>query len=107
VRWLIASLFVLSAGSSASADDDGVIAISIEAGQKVKKPVGNANGWFCDVPALVKADIVTEGETNYWVVEGRQMGRTTCRVGTDPTRAVFIFDITVTRPTKPTSKPRR
>lgn len=72
--------------------------ISVEAGKQAQAWVGNAIGWFCDDPTLVTAALVTEGGINYWVVEGVRVGRTTCRVGTDPSRASFVFDVTVENP---------
>lgn len=73
---------------------DGV-ALTIEVGRKADRNVGNANGWFCDDPTLVDASIVTRGDVNYWVVVGLKVGTTQCRVGTDPSRASFVFDVTV------------
>lgn len=71
------------------------LAIEIEVGETVQLGVGNAIGWFCDDPSLVAAAIVTERGLNYWIVEGARVGTTTCRVGTDPSRASYVFTITI------------
>jgi hypothetical protein len=75
---------------------DGV-ALSVEVGRTTERAVGNANGWFCDDPSLIKAAIVTRGDVNYWVVTGLEVGATQCRVGTDPSRSTVVFDVTVKR----------
>jgi hypothetical protein len=79
-----------------SAAGDG-IALSVEVGYKIGRDVGNATGWFCDDPSLVDATIVTRDDINTWVVTGLKVGETQCRVGTDPSRATFVFDVTVKR----------
>ena len=73
------------------------IALTVEIGRKTDRPVGNATGWFCDDPALVEAAVVTRGDVNYFVVTGVAVGATQCRVGTDPSRSTFVFDVTVKR----------
>ncbi len=85
-----------TAGEGTARAGDGV-ALTVEVGRKTSRPVGNANGWFCDDPSLVDAAIVTRGDVNYWVVAGAKEGTTQCRVGTDPSRATFVFDVTVKR----------
>lgn len=108
MRWLVAAV-VFGIVASAAAEP-GVIVISVEAGKTVKRPVGSANGWRCDVPNVIKARVVSETTTNLWVVEGRSVGRAQCVVGTDPLGESFIFDVFVTAPTKPAKpakKPRR
>ena len=47
--------------------------------------------------------MVTEGNTNDWVVEGRAQ----CVVGTTPSRESLIFDIFVTKPKKPLKPTQR
>lgn len=74
-------------------------AITVEQGAQADAWVGNANGWFCDDPSLVRATMVTERDLNHWIVEGVRAGQTVCRVGTDPSRASFVFVVTVTEPT--------
>jgi hypothetical protein len=73
------------------------IALAVEVGRKTERNVGNATGWFCDDPTLVDAALVTRGDVNYWVVAGLKAGTTQCRVGTDPSRTSFVFDVTVKR----------
>ena len=70
----------------------------VEVGRTVERNVGYATGWFCDDPALVEASLVTrDDDYNYWIVTGVKVGSTQCRVGTDPTRASTVFDVTVKR----------
>jgi hypothetical protein len=79
-----------------AAGGDG-IALTVEVSRTIDRAVGNATGWFCDDPSLVDASIVTREDVNYWVVAGVKVGSTQCRVGTDPSRASFVFDVTVKR----------
>lgn len=69
--------------------------VLVAVGTSTERPVGNAHGWFCDDPTLVDAAIETRGELNYWVVKGTKLGTTQCRVGTDTSRASFVFEVTV------------
>lgn len=87
---------VIRPAGRAVAAGDG-IALTVEVGRKTERNVGNATGWFCDDPTLVDAALVTRGDVNYWVVAGLKAGTTQCRVGTDPSRASFVFDVTVKR----------
>jgi hypothetical protein len=91
----VAALLAAALASSPSHGDG--LELAVEVGAKVRRPVDNAIGWFCDDPTLIRADIVTIGDDNYWVVEGAKPGSTQCRVGTDPSRASFVFDVTVKR----------
>ena len=93
---LAVSVVVAVAVASSPSRGEG-LALVVEVGAKVRRPVDNAIGWFCDDPTLLHAHIVTEGQDNYWVVEGVKAGSTQCRVGTDPSRATFVFDVTVKR----------
>ena len=64
-------------------------------------------GWSTDYPfgeinlltrlaELTKVHVSRHGDdVNYWVVTGKAKGRTECRVGTDPSRATAVFDVTV------------
>ena len=87
MRILAAAVLALAA--------QGAIPLSVDLGKTVERDVGNATGWFCDDPSLVTAELVTRGEVNVWRVTGAKPGSTQCRVGTDPTRASFVFDVTV------------
>jgi hypothetical protein len=106
--WHIVALLGSLDGASPAGDRVGFptgtgdgIALTLEVGRTTERRVGNATGWFCDDATLVEASIVTRpganGDLNYWVVTGRALGATQCRVGTDPSRASFVFDVTVQR----------
>jgi hypothetical protein len=94
---IVAVLAVVAVvGASSPSRGEGFV-MTVEVGKKVQRPVDNAIGWFCDDPTLIAASMATQGDTNYWVVEGVKVGMTQCRVGTDPSRASFVFDVTVKR----------
>jgi hypothetical protein len=82
------------AGTTLAFGGDG-IPLTVEVGKTVERDVGNANGWFCDDPALIAAELVTRGERNVWIVTGVRVGATQCRVGTDVARASYVFDVAV------------
>lgn len=91
-------LFTLTAllGTGAVAvGPDGGVAMTVMVGKTVERDVGNATGWFCDDPSLIDAQLVTRNERNVWIVTGKQAGTTQCRVGTDVSRASFLFDVSV------------
>lgn len=95
-----ALLVVLASATSTMAAPAGGqtgpwMAIELEVGETIQLGVGNAIGWFCDDPSLLAATIVTERGINYWVVEGARAGTTSCRVGTDPSRASYLIAITI------------
>src|SRR5439155_869668 len=50
----------------------------------------------------VPADLDTRGDRTVWVVTGAKAGTTVGRVGTDPSRPHFVFEVHVVPP-----KPRR
>jgi hypothetical protein len=85
---------LLSLVSGARADDD-IPRVDVEVGKTLTKSVGYATGWLCDDTSFLKADVVTRNDTNYWVVTGLKEGHTTCRVGTDPSRVHYIFELHV------------
>jgi hypothetical protein len=91
------TLILLALACDIAGAGDGA-PVTVEVGKRVQRNVANANGWFCDDASLVEASIVTHDEVNYWVVTGVKVGGTQCRVGTDPTRASFVFDVTVKAP---------
>ncbi|MDB4955464.1 MAG: hypothetical protein JWO36_3033 [Myxococcales bacterium] len=72
--------------------------LEVELGKTVERDVGIATGSFCDDPSLVTTDLVTRNDRNVWIVRGAKLGTTLCRVGTDPTRPHFVFEVHVTRP---------
>lgn len=93
VRRVLSTIALMTVSGLAVAD--GASSVVVEVGTKTERPVGNAHGWFCDDPTLVSATIETRGELNYWVVTGAKVGTTQCRVGTDTSRASYVFDVTV------------
>src|SRR5437016_6484620 len=99
MRCALTVLFIAQAGV---AQADGAPRLEVEIGKTVEAPVAIATGWFCDDPSLVSADLVTRGDHNVWVVTGAKVGTTVCRVGTDPSRPHFVFEVHVVPP-----KPRR
>lgn len=80
---------------STAALADGEIRLDLELGKTRDVDVGYARGWLCDDPSLVTADMVTRDDHNYWVVTGAKLGATTCRVGTDPLAAHYVFSVHV------------
>ncbi|MEO6771477.1 MAG: hypothetical protein ABI467_00455 [Kofleriaceae bacterium] len=85
MRYLLAALLV-----STSALADGILVkgdyprVDVEVGKTVEQPVGyHRYRWFCDDPSLLTGDLVTRGDTNYFVITGVKAGSTQCRVGTD------------------------
>lgn len=87
--------FALVVWGGAAFAGDGATALTVSIGKTVERDVGNASGWFCDEPSLIDAQLVTRGERNVWIVTGKKAGTTQCRVGTDVSRASFLFDVTV------------
>jgi hypothetical protein len=75
--------------------------LDLEISKTVERDVAIATGWFCDDPTLVSAELVTRGERNVWVVRGVKVGTTQCRVGTDPSRPVFVYEVHVLPAKKP------
>ena len=75
---------------------DGEIKLEVQLGKRVEKNVGYARGWMCDDPSLVTADLVTKDDHNVWIVTGEKLGKTLCRVGTQPmTPVYYVFEVTV------------
>ena len=70
--------------------------IELHIGDTAQREVGIAVGYQCDDPALVKIEMRTKSEqVNAFVVTGLQAGVTRCRVGTDPHRPSFVYEIRV------------
>jgi hypothetical protein len=85
VRTLLVALLV-----SASAYADGILVqgdyprVDVEVGKTVEHAVGYYRyRWFCDDPSLLTGDLITRGDTNYFVITGVKAGSTQCRVGTE------------------------
>ena len=91
-------LLALCTAPLAAEAGDGIV-LTLQLGKTADVEVGNANGWFCDDPSLVTAKLITDRDVNFWRVTGDKLGTTQCRVGTDPARASFVFDVTVKRAT--------
>ena len=85
-------LLVLLA-ATAHADDSPKI--TLEVGKTTERDVAIATGWFCDDASLVHADMITRGDHNIWVITGVKEGETQCRIGTDPARPHYVFDVLV------------
>jgi hypothetical protein len=83
--------------------------LDVAVGKTVEQNVGyTRGGWFCDDQTLITADLVTRGDTNYWIVTGVKAGSTQCRVGHDAQRPYIVFDVVVSPPPpppKPAPKP--
>lgn len=80
--------------------------IVVEVGEKREIDVDIKRGVQCDKPDLLRASMITRGDHNYFVVEGKAVGKTLCRVGTDPTSPFVVFEIVIkpagsTRPARP------
>lgn len=80
---------------AATAHADDSPKITVEIGKTTERDVAIATGWFCDDSSLVRADLITRGDHNIWVVTGVKEGDTQCRVGTDPARPHYVFDVHV------------
>jgi hypothetical protein len=89
MRWLALCLVAATAYA-----DDGVRREMIAVGQAIERDVGYAIGVMCDHD-VVAAEMTTRDDRNYVVFRGQRAGKTTCRVGTDPNRVSFVFEITV------------
>jgi len=101
-RSAVIVMVVALAARHASAE--GEIKLEVELGKTVEREVASSRGWFCDDPSLLTADVVTRDDHNVWIVTGAKLGATTCRVGTDPLRFAYVFEVRVV-PKKPTGKP--
>jgi hypothetical protein len=103
VRWSVVSAVAMVAARAMAGDDplEGTTVVSVEVGKTIERDVGLARGWFCEDPAIVKADLVTRGERNVFVATGLKVGVTRCRVGTDPgVPPWFVFGVRVVAPAK-------
>ena len=64
---------------AATAHADDTPNIVLEVGKSTERDVAIATGWFCDDASLVRADMITRGDHNIWVVTGVKEGQTQCR----------------------------
>lgn len=82
---------------AATAHADGEVPLQVEVGKTIEVNVNYARGILCDDVSIVKVDLVTRDDRNWFVVTGAKPGRTSCRVGTSPvTPPWYVFAITVT-----------
>jgi hypothetical protein len=80
--------------AAAAAADTGPT-VEVEVGKTTERDVGYATGWFCDDATIVRGDMITRADHNIWLVTGIKEGSTQCRVGTDPLRVHYVFDVHV------------
>jgi len=99
----LAALVLLAAGS-AHADAE---VLEVEVGKTVEVLVGYAQGLICDDLTILDAEVRAKTEqNNVFVVTGKKPGSTLCRVGTDPLRVRFMYDVhVVPAKAKPAPKP--
>jgi hypothetical protein len=90
----LAVLLVLVAGSARA---DGTV-LEVPVGDTVQQGVGYAIGVRCDDNTIVTVEMTTKNNTNVAVFTGVKEGTTQCRVGTDVTRASYLFDVHVVPP---------
>lgn len=96
----LAGLVLLSAIAGSATADIAVPGdypkLTVPLGKTVEQNVQLARGrWYCDDPALISADLVTRGEANYWVVTGKQLGSTQCRVGDPVLGPSIVYNVYV------------
>jgi hypothetical protein len=115
MRSLYVSAFLLALVATPSSADDvtgldlDVKVIEIELGKTKEVPIGQtAHEWLCVPEHVIKARFATKASSGYWVIAGRMLGRTQCRVGTGLDDNDLIFDIFVTKSVdKPKPKPAK
>ncbi len=99
-------LFVLALAIAVPARaDKGVPQIAVVVDAVVETDVGTAIGFRCDHPDLLDVHMKTVGNHNVFVVKGVKVGKTLCRVGTEPQRPSQLFEVVVTaKPPAPRKK---
>lgn len=95
---VIAVSLVASVRIAASQVSTRKLVVSV--GQTREVDVDYKIGVQCDDLQILKPSIVTRGDHNWFVVEGVASGKTQCRVGTDPLRPSYLFDVVVEPPRK-------
>ncbi len=93
-------LVVLAQLADAPMPDAKPTPLELAVGETVQREAGQAIGYRCDDPALVKIELVTVADRNVAIVTGQKAGTTQCRVGTDPHRPSTLYDVRVTPPRK-------
>ena len=74
--------------------------IDVPVGETIERGVGYAIGARCDDNSIVTVEMHTKNDTNVASLTGIKEGTTLCRIGTDVTRATYLFDVHVV-PAKP------
>lgn len=95
-----ALLVVLAlAGPRVVAAEEGVVAVRLVLGETREIEVGFARMFRCDDLAVVGGEMRDKNAaTNVFVVTGKQVGTTQCRVGLEVNRPSLLFSITVEKP---------
>jgi hypothetical protein len=101
--WRIVIALTALAGSAVADDAPRRIDVTVDA--TVETAVGFAVGFVCDDPKLIDGSMKTVDDHNVFVVKGLLVGKTLCRVGTDPLRPSVLFQVVVTA--KPALPKRR
>lgn len=91
-----AVVIAVLAGAVAAAHADEPPRIEIAVGQTAEREVGFALGLLCDDLSIVRAELGPgTRDSNLFRVTGLVPGTTSCRVGTEPSRPSFVFQIHV------------
>lgn len=87
---------------TAAADDDRIPVIEVAVGKTVEREVGYAIGYLCDDLTIIDVEMKAKTfENNAFVVTGKKVGATQCRVGMDPDRPTILYDVRVVEAPKP------
>ena len=93
-------LVLLAQLADAPMPDTKPTPLDVAVGETVQREAGQAIGYRCDDPTIVKFELVTVADRNIALVTGLKEGTTQCRVGTDPHRPSTLYDVRVTKPRK-------
>lgn len=89
-------LTLVAALASGSALADDAPRIDVAVGETAERDVGIAIGLRCDDVSVARVDLrARTPASSVFRVTGVKEGTTTCRVGTDPSRPTFVFEIYV------------
>lgn len=92
----LAAITIVLAAGLAHAEGDGAQRLEVTVGDTIEVQVGYMIGYRCDEPPrLVEATMTTRNDVNVFAVKGVTVGKTQCRVGTDPLRTSVLFDVIV------------
>lgn len=68
--------------------------LTVAVGKTIEHDVGiRRGGWMCDDPSLLTGDLVTKGDSNFFVITGVKPGSTQCRVGLEREGGFVVFDV--------------